>query len=85
LNSVSWFREDKNKESLFRIWDSIGAIDWNDDIVSLYAMKPSEGIPEILTEHLNKKGVSLELHPGYHYEMERKTALNLQIPYIMSL
>ncbi len=45
-------------------------------------MNSSESIPHILPEHLNKKGVNLEIHPGYHYEMDRKSALNLQIPYM---
>ncbi len=44
-------------------------------------MDSSESIPEILAEHLNKKGANLELTPRKHYEMERKTALSLQIPY----
>jgi len=80
LNSVSWFRKDR-RESLFRIWDSIGAIDWNSDIITIYVVNPAESIPEILAEHLNKKGMNLEIHPGNHYEMERKTALSLEIPY----
>ncbi len=78
LNSISWFREDK-RESLFRIWDSFEGIDWKNDYISLYVMNPLESIPEILSEHLNKKGAGLELLPGKHYEMDRKTALSLQV------